>query len=199
MTSTDICNLALSYLAKGRIMSMTEEKSEEARQCKLHYENCRKRLLSSYTWGFAKSVVRLARLAVAVPGWEYIYAYPQNCLRLNLIFDEQNARNKETDITDYETINVGTTKAIATDIENAWVEYVADEKDPERFSVEFVEALARMLAYSMAMVLTGNAQLMQTNYQLMQASVQEAKTISATERERKTEYPTTYADARFAE
>lgn len=199
MTSTDICNIALSYLNKGRIMSMTEEKSEEARQCKLHYEQCRKRLLSAYSWGFAKSVVRLARLDVSFPGWEYTYAYPQDCLRISLIFNSDNARSKETDRTDYETINVGTTKAIAADIENAWAEYTADEKDTERFSAEFIEALARLLAASMAMVLTGNGTLMQTNYQLMQASLNEAKLISVTERERQTEYRTTYTGARFTD
>lgn len=199
MTNTDICNIALSYLAKGRIMSLAEEKSEEARQCKLHYDICRKRLLSAYTWGFAKGVVRLARLAVTVPGWEYVYAYPQDCLRVSLIFDEESARNKENDRMDFETVNVGTTKALAADTEDAWAEYVRDEKDPERFSVEFTEALARLLASSMAMTLTGNANLMQTNYQLMQASIQEAKLMAATERERKTEYPTTYADIRFTD
>jgi len=198
MTSTDICNIALSYLSKGRIMSMTEEKSEEARQCALHYETCRKRLLSSYTWGFAKSVVKLSRLDVELPGWDYVYAFPAQCLRVNLLFDSENAKEKENDRTDYETVNIGTTKALAADIENAWAEYIRDEKDPDRFSFEFTEALARLLASNMAMVLTGNAQLMEVNRMYMRESIQEAKNISATERERKTEYPTTYADARFA-
>lgn len=196
MTSTEICNLALSYLAKGRIMSM-DDKTEEARQCKLHYELCRKRLLSSYSWGFAKRTVRLAKLAATVPGWNYAYAYPAECLKILLVFDEESARHKEKERIDYETVNIGTTKAVITDTENAWAEYVSDEKDPDRFNVEFVEALARLLAANMAMILTGNANLMQTNHQLMQASVQEAKLISVTERERETEYPDNYADARF--
>ena len=196
MTNTDICNIALSYLAKGRIMSL-DDKTEEARQCRLHYELCRKRLLSAYSWGFARRTVRLARLATTVPGWNHAYAYPAGCLKMIFLFDEESARHKETQLQDYEVVKIGTVNAIITDTDNAWAEYVADEKDPEQFNMEFVEALARMLAYSMAMVLTGNANLVQTNYQFMQASVQEAKLISATERERETEYPHKYADARF--
>lgn len=41
MTNTDICNLALSYLSKGKITSM-DDNTEEAAQCKIHYEQDRK-------------------------------------------------------------------------------------------------------------------------------------------------------------
>ena len=44
MNNTDICNMALAYLAKGRISSI-DENNELARQCKLFYDHSRKGLL----------------------------------------------------------------------------------------------------------------------------------------------------------
>lgn len=46
---TDVCNMALAHIAKGRISNI-DEQSELARQCKLFYEPTRKELLRSYTW-----------------------------------------------------------------------------------------------------------------------------------------------------
>ena len=62
MTNTDICNMALSFLSKGKISSI-DDNVEEAKQCKIHYEHCRKILLRQYPWGFAKRTVKLALLA----------------------------------------------------------------------------------------------------------------------------------------
>ena len=57
---TDVCNMALAHIAKGRISNI-DEQSELARQCKLFYEPTRKELLRSYTWGFAKRVSKNLR------------------------------------------------------------------------------------------------------------------------------------------
>ena len=55
MNITDVCNMALSCIGKGRIASI-EEQSEQGRQCKLFYAQTKKRLLRDYSWGFAKKV-----------------------------------------------------------------------------------------------------------------------------------------------
>lgn len=84
VTNTDICNIALSYIGKRQIQSL-DEQSETARQCKLHYNNARQNLLRSYAWGFAKKVTVAALLNTKYPGWEYVYAYPSECVSLRLI------------------------------------------------------------------------------------------------------------------
>ena len=60
MTPTDICNMALAFIAKGRISSM-DEQTEQARQCKLFYDIVKKDLLRNYTWGFAKKIDKIGR------------------------------------------------------------------------------------------------------------------------------------------
>ena len=91
MTNTDICNMALSFLSKGSVKSMTEENTEEARQCRTHYENCRRLLLRSYPWGFARRKVQLALLDARFPGWRFVYRYPGKCLNIAYVYDEAQA------------------------------------------------------------------------------------------------------------
>lgn len=197
MTNTDICNLALSYLSKGRIVSI-DDNTEEAAQCKIHYDHCRRMLLRQYPWGFAKRTVKLAQLHEKVPGWEYVYAYPAECLCVRYVFEEENAATKENDWNEYETVMVSSNqKALATDIELAWCEYTYNIKDVGMYPDEFIEALAHFMASSMAMVLTGSAAIQQTEYQLYQNCIEAAKTFSAQEQRRKSKYPLTYAEARF--
>jgi len=196
MTSTDICNLALSYLAKGRIISMTQE-TEEARQCAMHYDHCRRLLLRSYRWGFSRRTEKLALSASTVPGWEFVYGYPSNCLSVRFVFEEEGASRREFDRDEYEIAVVEGVKVLCSNVENAWCEYTEDVVEVSKMSEEFVEALARYLAASMAMVITGNAEMMNTNYQLMQHALMQAQTEDAREREHTPIWPTKYAEVRF--
>lgn len=197
MTNTDICNLALSYLSKGKITSMDDD-SEEAAQCKIHYDHARKLLLRQYPWNFAKRTVKLALLAATQPGWEYAYAYPAECLAVRYVFDEDGAADREENIQQFDVaMTSANQKAVLTDVELAWCEYTANIKDTEMYPDEFIEAFAHYLACNMAMVLTGSAGLQQTQFQLYQESVEVAMVFTAQERRRKTVFPQDYAQARF--
>ena len=196
MTSTDICNLALAYLAKGRITSLTQN-TEEARQCAMHYDHCRKLLLRSYRWGFARRIEKLALSALTIPGWEFVYGYPSDCLIVRFVFEKEGAAKKEVDLNQFDISDVDGVKVICTDVEQAWCEYTEDVVEVAKMTEEFVEALARYLAASMAMVITGNGELMNTNYQLMQAALNQAQVEAAREREQKPQWPKEYAEVRF--
>lgn len=196
MTSTDICNLALAYLAKGRITSLTQN-TEEARQCAMHYDHCRKLLLRSYRWGFARRIEKLALSALTIPGWEFVYGYPSDCLIVRFVFEKEGAAKKEVDLNQFDISDVDGVKVICTDVEQAWCEYTEDVVEVAKMTEEFIEALARYLAASMAMVITGNGELMNTNYQLMQAALNQAQVEAAREREQTPQWPTKYAEVRF--
>ena len=134
MTSTDICNLALSYLSKGKITSM-DDNTEEAAQCKIHYDHARRLLLRQYPWGFAKRTVKLALLAGKEPGWDFAYAYPAGCLAVRYVFDEEGASAKEEHVQDFDTAMLtGNQKALLTDVELAWCEYTYNVKDVDVIS-----------------------------------------------------------------
>ncbi len=196
MTSTDICNLALAYLAKGRITSMTQG-TEEARQCAMHYDHCRRMLLRHYRWGFAKRTIKLALADATIPGWEYIYGYPSSCLSVRFVFPEEYAARTEFRKDEYEVAVSDGVTVLCSNVEDAWCEYTEDVTEVNRMSEEFIEALARYLAASMAMVITGNGDLMKANYQFMQAALEQAKVENAQELEQRPKWPIKYAEARF--
>lgn len=198
ITTTDICNLALSALSCKNILSM-DEGTAEAQQCKIYYEHTRRRLLRMFSWGFAQRETKLALLVDTVPGYRYLYAYPAECFLVSYVYEEGCARGKEERPRDYRVIAAsGNRRVIATNVENAWAEYTADIKDPDMMSDEFIEAFFHFLASAMAMPLTGNANFQQTNYQLGQMALEAAKWENEVENERRTRYPHGYSDVRFS-
>lgn len=196
MNSTDICNMALSSIGQGRIVSM-EENSEAARQCKIYYNHLRQTLLLSFPWNFAARSVKLAKLEAEVPGWNEVYAYPNACLAIRQIYDRDGAGRKMDEYAEYSMAAVNdSTRVICTDIENAWADYTADIENAQLFSADFTEALMRGLASALAVPLSGSSSMQQSQYQMMQAALFRAERTSAIEEHHSPDYPTKYFDAR---
>lgn len=193
MTDTDICNMALSYIGKGVISNM-EEEQENARACKLYYETTRRQILRECIWGFAHRIERLAKMDIDIPGWEYVYGYPAECLKINKLTEE---------VPDYQTrqywdiYNVGSSiKVVAAHLENAYIDYTWDVKDPNLWDDIFVQAFAHLLASRLAQRLVGNPQLVQQEYQFYQATIMAAKTQDAREEEPRVDFRSSYIEAR---
>ncbi len=197
MNGTEICNLALSYLGQGRIMSL-EDATEEARKCKVHYDHDRRRMLMAYPWGFARRIEKLACYDERVPGWDALYAYPAECVGVLYVYDAAGAQKKETAPEDYEVLTFGGgRRAIATNVRDAWAEFTADVRDGGLFSEEFVEGLAHLLASSIAMGVTGNEGTALQQMQLAQQALMFAGLYNAREKEKRMQYPERYANERF--
>lgn len=199
MTITDICNMALSYISKGSILSL-DDGSEEATQCKIHYDSCRSLMLRTYTWGFARRVVKLAALDESLPEWRFVYAYPAKCCAVRLIYNEDTAADKYTaQKASWDAVIVSdNTRAIATNVEEAWAEYTRDVTNTDVFPPEFVQALAHFLASQIALPLTGSGAIMETQYQMFQAFLLTAKKQDAQERNMPPDEKTPYQMARFS-
>ena len=184
MNSTDICNMALSAIGQGQIASM-EEQSEPARQCRIYYDHLRQELLSAYRWGFAERSVKLA-------------AYPAACLIIHSVYPKDRERRKDDRYREYTVTAVSdSTRAIATDMDDAWADYTADIETAETFSPDFSEALVRLLASALSIPLSGSQSMQQQQYQLMQVALQKAMLTSARQDHHKPEYPERYFNARF--
>ena len=87
--------------------------------------------------------------------------------------------------------------AIGCDVEDAWVEYPYDVDDLNVCSSDFIEALTHMLAYNIALPLTGNMQLKNAEYQQAMAILNRARYTSAAESHVKPQHPEGYFEARF--
>ena len=199
MTPTDICNMALAFIAKGRISSM-DEQTEQGRQCKLFYEITKRDLLRNYTWGFAKKIDKLAELTQSEknPYWVYIYSYPQKCVAVRKIFDKDTGKEvlagqqEEWDLFMVKDHVLG----VGCNVPRAYLEYTYDVDDANLFSPDFVDAFAHMLAFNICIQLTGNSGLQQTQYQLAQAALMRARYTAASEKHSIPDYPTRYFDGR---
>lgn len=201
MNEVDICNLALNFLGKSIIKSLSEN-TELARTCKLHYDRYRRILLKDYSWEFAERTMKLEPVEDFednVKGWDYVYRYPDDCLQVLKIYDGDDHRKDDkrekffVQTVDY---RLGT-KVICCNLENAYMDYVCNEEDCNYFSEEFVEALAHYLAYGMAQALTGSEAKAQTELQYMQNALYQAKLRTAREREHEPSLPHKYFDGRF--
>lgn len=201
MNEVDICNLALNFLGKGIIKSLSEN-TELARTCKLHYDRYRRILLKDYSWEFAERTMKLEPVEDFddnVKGWDYVYRYPDDCLQVLKIYDGDDHRKDDkrkkffVQTVDY---RLGT-KVICCNLESAYMDYVSNEEDCNYFSEEFVEALAHYLAYGMAQALTGSEAKAQTELQYMQNALYQAKLRTAREREHEPSLPHKYFDGRF--
>lgn len=202
MNTTDICNMALSSIAQGRIASIHED-SEAARQCLIYYDHIRKMLLSSFRWGFAERSAKLAEVDTDLPGWDYAYAVPNDCLIVRQIYnragDKIDADEKSKDHT-FRPFKISMvneyTKVIGVDIDKAWLDYTADITNSETFNSYFVEALAHKLACSISMPLSGSMTIMQTEYQQYQAAIQAAMLDSAIQSRHEIQWSSSFFDAR---
>lgn len=202
MNITDICNMALSSIAQGRIASLDED-SEAARQCGTYYDILRKSLLSSFRWGFAERSRKLAEIDTDLPGWDYAYAVPTDCLIVRQIYNRSgkkiniDAASKDHTYHQFKISLINeSTKVIGVDIEEAWLDYTADITNAEMFNPHFVEALAHKLASAISMPLSGSLTMVQSEYQQYQAAIQEAMLDSAIQNHHEIKWSSTFFDAR---
>lgn len=184
-TDTDICNLALDELGQTTTIGTVGEATKLGRLCGRHYAQVRDELLASHPWPFARTAVALELSSdTPLPGWEYQYAYPTNCLRAWRLSDEAGLRQNWAELRSFadpldyriglpnvpfEVVNGTTRSCIVTDLEDAYLFYTARVAEA-RFPPLFVRALATALAARLAMPVTVAPQLAQSARQEAQVA-----------------------------
>lgn len=199
MNITDICNMALNHIGREQIASLHEE-TEAARTCKIHYDMQRKVLLRAYTWGFAMKTAKLALIDTTVPGWKYVYAYPNDCVMARKIFNENNTwfvLQKNFDGNVDQVLLNDNTKALVCNHADAFLQYTFDAKDVELYTEDFAQALSYYLAGAIAVPLTGSQALAQQMQQMGSQLLEEAKFTQMKERNKVPDYPSKYFRARW--
>lgn len=199
MNNIDICNLALSQLKVSNILSL-DANSEEARQCKRHYDFERQKLLRAHPWHFAKRVKTLALIDDKSNHWKYLYLYPKDCLYILNIFGEGNREDyiRQTNkLENYDIFSLDDeTKVIATNIEKAYIEYINDAKDVTSFSVDFIDCLTYKLAATLATPLSASSALLQNNYSLYSEALEKATAKNHNENKEKVHFESEILKAR---
>ena len=85
----ELCNTALGRLGISQIIASLDEQSNEARTCRVFYENTRDRVLTDMPWNFAKRTADLQDIGSPPPGWTYRFRYPNDCLKVRSIISTE--------------------------------------------------------------------------------------------------------------
>jgi hypothetical protein len=190
---TDICNLALSRFGGGKINSL-DDGTETARLLDINYDNCLETTLRGFPWNFANNIRVLALTDDSRPGYKYVYQYPANCVNVLRVEDVNNFRLK--DKAEFKIFSNGEEKFIASDTENAYVEFTYKVNVPDLYDATFIKAFSYQLASEVINSKNGNAQKAQEMLQKYQITIADAQHIGAVENSSKFELPTTYLKGR---
>jgi len=185
-SSVDICNLALKFVNKSPITSLSSSSpSVEERACRAVYDEMRESLLRLHPWGFATRQQALAPLTSAeeITGWDYVYAYPSDCLLARFIYDPSGSDNQGIPFREFSSSDLSS-RIIVTNQDDAKLVYTADVDNANVFDSLFVIAFARLLASELAMSLKGGRALSQYNKALFQSELAAAGTADSNESER---------------
>lgn len=193
ISEVDICNLALTKLGDNTISALTDA-TENARKCKIVYEPTRDSVLRSHSWSFATKIEPLSLIAdEEIINWDYLYVYPSQCLYLVRIFDENGADdNNYKKLLSPDT----NTPCLATNISQAYIEYIKKITDTNLFDSLFVDALVLKIAAELAIPITGDANLANKFLQEYTYIISEAKKRDAQEKNSKIISKSPYREAR---
>ena len=171
MNQVEICNIALGRIGQETIERM-DEASEAARVCRRFYDLVRQTVLRRFPWTFAAKRVRLALLEHKSPDYKYAYRYPSDALCLRQMFNDHFSGLPRDN--QYKILGSDDGNVIYTNIDDAWIEYTSDVKDPTFWDAQFIEAFAWKLAAEISFALTSNMGITQNCVQAYNAYFMEA-------------------------
>jgi len=159
-SNVDIANLALTHAGEGKsIANLETEKSAEAAAVRAVFDTAVKTVMRAAPWSFCTTTAALALISEDTSNeatWQFVYRYPQNCMRLHRIIPSPVTYTQPTTVRfPYQVASDSTGLVIWTDVENASVEFGQYISDTEIYPEDFVLALSYFIAFLIAPRLTG--------------------------------------------
>lgn len=183
-----ICNMALSLIKAGPIVSLGED-SQEAETCKLWFDTCLDDIFGNTEWKFLRAYKPLTQIARPDGQEYYTYAYPADAAKVLAVMPSECAAiaylsDAPTQGIDYSIMQGETDRVIACRCTNLTVCYIKDPDDITQLSPMLVLALAHLLASYIAPSIIGGGEsrsLAQANTSAYQAKLAEARTHDASQ------------------
>lgn len=167
-SQVDICNSALSLLGDDIDLVSITDNTKQGKYCKLAWDNCVESMLRAYPWRFAVKRYSLAQTTEEpVFGYEHIFVYPSDCLRVIKVDGN------------WKYTVEGNRIYSEADIFNFWG--VQKIKDTSLFPSDFVRALTYLLASEICLPICGQTDLKKALYEQYQVIVQQAATTNSFE------------------
>lgn len=175
-SEAEICNSALVKIGEERISSL-DDAGKAARTCKRQYPIKRDQLLEDYNWTFAITRITLAPEATDPDfGFTARFLLPSDCIRFLGLYDSTEPL---TNYTGTKTPHKLEGRYLLLDDTAASIYYIKRVTDVTKFSPQFAEALACLLAWDIAYDLTGGAKQEVSLKQRFMATVKRARLTQA--------------------
>lgn len=176
-SKVDIWNMALTFLDVSQSVKSENDNSAAAGTCKRYYDVARRKVLEDGQWDFAVKMPALSLVLdqntlqatqVIYPGWRFVYARPNDCVRFLSVTTQFGLRTNpflaywwragamdcsagswgpfrppyRQALDQVNTQNPNASVNILTDQDSAYGVYVADVTNVALFSQKFQEAIA---------------------------------------------------------
>jgi len=201
-SKTEAVNIALARIGiTRRVADVDSDTTKEAVTARLVYDTVLDEVLRAFPWNFAQTAVALAEAAedVTIPGYDYQYQYPTNCVMAHTVCDDAGVRatlDSWPMYWDYSRLQSprwpfkvalhpdGDRRVILTDLEYAYLIYTARVTDTSVWDPLFLSAFCDRLAAELSMPLVegdGGQRRLQLAVSRFQSSVQSAMAQSFNE------------------
>lgn len=156
----DVWNMALGMIGISKQVADVNEQSNEARQCRLYFDNVRDLVLEEADWPFAERYVALQDIGSPPSDWSYRYRYPNDCIKARrLATSDQITTGQRLFLTleewtrfydspkyPFRVVDDQAGKAIVTDLQNAVLVYTGAVDNLALWPMSALMALAACLA-----------------------------------------------------
>lgn len=192
-------NKALSNIGDTSfIEDYSDPQNERERIAALHYESTRDEMLQDFPWSFARAFVPLALVSGEVPGWEFKYRYPTDCLMAKIVTDEggyrlpakfwydQNVWNHQFFPIPRYAFEIQAdpdtaSRVILCDVEDAYLWYTKVVSDLNQWTALAREALEWRLSMKFALALKADPQTSQLAMSMYNLTLSKAQVHSLNE------------------
>ena len=191
ITAVQLANMAIGHVGSSQLIDLLTEKTTEAQQCNLYFDQAVETTLEDFNWPLATKYGALALVtdnsAVTTPyDWVYGYRYPTDCIHVRRIVTalgriDPNPPPWHPGIDDQGRL-------IWTDVEDAIIEYTKRVIDVNLFSPLFVDVVAWRLAAYIAPALSKTPTMRATCLAIYEAMMGKA-TVQAGNEQQQSEEP----------
>jgi hypothetical protein len=209
MDKVGLCNMAIGNLGMSQFIGNIDEASNEARVCRIFYDQALNRTLEEFPWSFARSYADLQDIGTPPSNWLYRYRYPTDCLFIRDV-TERDLVPVTTDyfdlsifqyinMTDFEIVEDqdGGGLSICTNIAEAMLTYTKRITSFSLFSALFIDAFAWSLSKDIASPLSAQPSMAEKANQAYTASLLKAAARSLNENKTTNQTESEYITARY--
>ena len=209
MDKVGLCNIALGNLGISQFIGSIDEQSNEARTCRVFYDQALNRTLEEFPWSFARSYADLQDIGSPPSKWLYRYRYPANCLFVRAV-TERSTTPLSSDYFDPSTLEfinrqdfeiiedqAGGGLAICTNIPEAMLTFTMRITAFPLFSALFIDAFGWSLSKDIASPLSAQPSMAEKANQAYTGALLKAAARSLNEDKNTTQTESEFITARW--